>query len=65
MKVAAPKEKDRPFPVAGGIEWANIDEATGRRISGGGMSYPFLEGTAPESTGLKAGQMSIEDFSGL
>jgi penicillin-binding protein 1A len=66
MKVAAPKERDRPFPVSGGLDWASVDEATGRRITGGGgMTYPFLEGTAPESTGLKAGQVSIEDFSGL
>jgi hypothetical protein len=40
-----------------------IDEATGRRVVSGGVSYPFLEGTVPEGSGLKAGQVSIEDIS--
>lgn len=63
MKVAAPKSKDRPFPIRGDVEWILVDEATGRRVSSGGSAYPFLGGTAPESTGLDAGQMSIEDIS--
>ncbi|MEQ1568978.1 MAG: transglycosylase domain-containing protein, partial [Myxococcota bacterium] len=64
MKAAAPRSKDREFPVRGNVQWAMIDEATGRRVTSGGMSYPFLEGTVPEGTGLAAGQVSIEDVSG-
>lgn len=62
MREAAPKEKDRPFPMRGDIEWAQIDEATGRRVSGGGRSYPFIAGTTPESTGYKAGEVSMDDL---
>lgn len=62
MRVAAPKERDRAFPMRGDIEWATIDEKTGRRVSGGGRAFPFLPGTAPESTGLQAGQVSMEDL---
>ncbi len=62
MRVAAPKDKDRPFPMRGDIEWAQIDEATGRRVRSGGRSYPFIRGTAPESTGASAGQLSMEDL---
>ncbi|NCG21637.1 MAG: hypothetical protein GWP91_21695 [Rhodobacterales bacterium] len=62
MRVAAPKGKDRPFPIRGEVEWAHIDEATGRRVSGGGRAYPFIRETAPESTGYQAGQVSMEDL---
>jgi len=62
MKVAAPKDADRPFPMRGEVEWASIDEKTGRRVSGGGIAYPFVKGTAPESSGLQAGQVAIEDL---
>jgi penicillin-binding protein 1A len=62
MRVAAPKDKDRPFTLRGDIEWAQIDEEKGNRVSSGGRSYPFIEGTAPESTGLKAGQVSMDDL---
>jgi hypothetical protein len=62
MREAAPKEKDRAFAVRGEVEWANIEEKTGRRLSSGGTSYPFLTGTAPEQTGISAGQMSISDL---
>ncbi|MEQ1502663.1 MAG: transglycosylase domain-containing protein, partial [Myxococcota bacterium] len=65
MKVAAPREKDRDFPVRGDVQYAMIDEATGRRVTSGGVSYPFLPGTVPEGTGLAAGQVSIEDLSNL
>ena len=44
--------------------YAMIDEATGRRVTEGGVQYPFLEGTVPESSGLKEGQVDIQDFSG-
>jgi penicillin-binding protein 1A len=63
MREAAPKENDRPFPMRGEVEWASIDEKTGRRVSGGGVRYPFVKDTAPESSGLKAGQVAIEDLS--
>jgi penicillin-binding protein 1A len=63
MKVAAPQSRDRAFPMRGALTYAMIDEATGRRVVSGGVSYPFLEGTVPEGSGLKAGQVSIEDIS--
>jgi len=63
MKVAAPQSRDRPFPTRGNLSYAMIDEATGRRVISGGVGYPFLAGTAPEESGLKAGQVSIDfDF---
>ena len=63
MAEAAPKEENSgPFPVAGDIEWAQIEEASGRRVTSGGRSYPFLTGTAPEGSG-EAGQATIEDLS--
>ncbi len=62
MRVAAPKEDDREFRMVGDLDYAGIDEKTGRRVSGGGMRYPFLKGTAPEGSGLEAGQVSIEDL---
>lgn len=62
MKVAAPKSKDREFPMLGEIEWANIDEATGYAVTGGGLSYPFLKGTVPESTGGRAGELTLEQL---
>ena len=65
MRGAAPKEKDRPFKMRGDIEWAQIDEEKGHRVSSGGRAYPFIQGTAPESTGLKAGQVSMDDLDDL
>ena len=62
MKAAAPKDADRPFPMRGEVEWASIDEKTGRRVSGGGIAYPFVKDTVPESSGLRAGQVAIEDL---
>ncbi|MFT6376404.1 MAG: penicillin-binding protein 1A, partial [bacterium] len=62
MKVAVPPERDYAFPVTGDIEWANIEESTGRRVTGGGRRFPFLRGTVPESTGISAGQVSIDDI---
>lgn len=62
MRVAAPKDQDRPFRMAGEIEWAQIDEATGRRVKGGGRAYPFIRGTAPEASGMEAGQVSLQDL---
>jgi penicillin-binding protein 1A len=62
MKVAAPKSQDKPFKTASNIAWAQIDEKTGKRVTSGGVSYPFLEGTVPEGTGHEAGQVPIEDI---
>jgi len=62
MKVAIPKDKDKPFVMEGDIEWAWIEDETGRRVSSGGRRYPFLKGTEPESTGISAGQLTLEDL---
>jgi penicillin-binding protein 1A len=62
MKVAAPRSKDREFPMLGEIEWANIDETTGYAVTGGGMSYPFLKGTVPQNTGGRAGELTLEQL---
>lgn len=61
MAQAAPKGDDRPFPMRGEIEWAQIDESSGRRVTSGGRAYPFIKDTAPESTGVAAGQISTGD----
>lgn len=62
MKNAAPKSRDRAFTMKGNIEYALIDEATGRRVSSGGRTYPFIRGTAPESSGVASGQLTLEDM---
>ncbi len=62
MKVAAPKEKNRDFPMHSSLEWASIEDATGRRVERGGRRYPFLPDTAPQSTGISAGQVTLEDL---
>ena len=62
MRAAAPKERDRPLPMRGDIEWAQIEESTGRRVTSGGLSYPFIKGTAPEGTGIEAGQVSLDEL---
>jgi membrane carboxypeptidase/penicillin-binding protein len=62
MKAAAPRDKDRPLPTRGDLQYAMIDEASGRRVTSGGVNYPFLAGTVPESTGAGAGQLMIEDL---
>ena len=65
MAVAAPKSEDHAFPQAGSVEWANIEESTGRRVASGGRSYPFLEGTAPTTSGGAAGQVTTNDVTDL
>ena len=65
MEQAVPKEDDRPFPMRGDIEWASIEETTGRRVTSGGRRYPFLRDTVPESTGIAAGQVTTQDFTEL
>jgi hypothetical protein len=62
MREAAPKDRDRPLPMRGDIEWALIEESTGRRVTSGGLSYPFVKGTAPEGTGIEAGQVSLDEL---
>ncbi|MEN0063807.1 MAG: transglycosylase domain-containing protein [Myxococcota bacterium] len=61
MKEAAPRKNDRPFNRSSRLSWANIDEATGNRLSSGGVMYPFIEGTAPEATGLDEGDVTMQD----
>ncbi len=61
MKVAAPKSKDRNFRMSSNVSYAQIDESSGKRVTEGGVQYPFLPGTVPESTGLREGQVGIED----
>jgi penicillin-binding protein 1A len=53
---------DTPFPVWAPVEWAQIDESTGRRVSSGGMAYPFLPGTTPEASSYTVGQATLEDL---
>ena len=65
MREAAPKEKDRRFPIYGDIEWFNIDEAKGTRVTSGGRKYPFIRGTEPESTGVGAGETDSSDHTEL
>ncbi len=62
MREAAPKSADRPFEMAGDVSWALIDEESGRRVTAGGRSYPFLPGTVPEETGIAAGQATLDDL---
>ncbi|MBT3217799.1 MAG: hypothetical protein HN348_01800, partial [Proteobacteria bacterium] len=62
MREAALPEKDKAFRMHREVEWAQIDEATGRRVSSGGRRYPFLDGTLPESSGIAAGQVSLQDL---
>ncbi|MEZ4236085.1 MAG: penicillin-binding transpeptidase domain-containing protein [Myxococcota bacterium] len=62
MKVAAPKSKDRPLPERGDLQYAMIDEKTGRRVTSGGVNYPFLPGTVPEATGAGIDQLMLEDL---
>jgi penicillin-binding protein 1A len=47
MRIATPKDTDRPFPVWGEVEWATINEWSGKKTAGWGQRYPFLPGTVP------------------
>jgi len=62
MKAAVADQSDRPFPVRGRIQWADIDEETGNVVTSGGVRYPFLAGTVPESSGVEAGQATLEEL---
>ena len=61
MSVAVPKEANRPFPEIPGAQWAQIDEATGRRASGG-RGMPFLPGTVPDNVAAAVGQVTADDL---
>lgn len=61
MEDAVPKAKDRPFPAAPGLQWAPIDEKTGRVMTGG-RDMPFLAGTVPAGQAMEAGQKTSEDL---
>jgi penicillin-binding protein 1A len=65
MKVAAPKSKDHDLPQSANVQWAQIEETTGERVTSGGVSYPFLEGTVPEGTGHAAGQATMGDLGAM
>jgi penicillin-binding protein 1A len=65
MRVAAPPERDRPFKMYGDLEWAIIDETRGTRVTSGGLAYPFIRDTAPSSSGVAAGELTVEDFTEL
>ncbi len=60
-KAAQPKADDKPFALAGSLQWVSIDEKTGRPTEGG-RSMPFLEGTAPTGAMTVAGQKTTEDL---
>lgn len=59
--VAQPKADDKPFALAGSLQWVSIDEKTGRPMEGG-RSMPFLAGTAPTGAMTVAGQKTTEDL---
>jgi penicillin-binding protein 1A len=60
-KEAQPKADDKPFALAGSLQWVSIDEKTGRPMEGG-RSMPFLAGTAPTGAMTVAGQKTTEDL---
>jgi hypothetical protein len=61
MKEAIRDRKDRAFPLSSSLQWASIDEVTGKHVATGGRSYPFLPGTLPEATAYTPGQARLED----
>jgi len=61
MTVAAPKDKDRPFPAIPGVRMVAIDESTGN-VANGGRVMPMLPGTAPTNVVGDIGQSSAEDI---
>ncbi|MDG1482943.1 MAG: transglycosylase domain-containing protein [Myxococcota bacterium] len=61
MKVAAPKEQDRPFPAIPGVVTVSIDESTGK-VANGGRSMPMLRGTVPQNVVGDIGQTTAEDL---
>ena len=65
MKTAVKGYEDRPFRMRGDIEWAEIDEEKGTRVTTGGRRYPFIRGTEPESSGVAAGQLTSDDLTEL
>jgi penicillin-binding protein 1A len=47
MRVAGGSDEKWPEPPPGLVEFAQISEETGSRVSEGGVRYPFLPGTVP------------------
>jgi penicillin-binding protein 1A len=62
MRAATKDYDDRSLPMRGEIVWAEIEESSGQRVSGGGIRYPFKKGTLPEATGVSVGQVSLEEL---
>lgn len=58
---AVPRSADRPLPTPGGLQWIEVDEATGRPMKGG-RAMPFLAGTGPSGQAVEAGQKTSEDL---
>ena len=42
-----------------------IDEDKGTRVTSGGRNYPFVPGTVPDSTGVAAGEYTVDDLTEL
>ncbi|NOY27031.1 MAG: hypothetical protein GXP62_14265, partial [Oligoflexia bacterium] len=61
MRVAAPKDADKPFPPLPGVQMVEIDESTGR-VAHGGRAMPMLPGTAPTNVVGEVGQKTAEDL---
>ncbi len=61
MAVAAPKDKDHPFPPLRGVSNVAIDESTGK-VANGGRVMPMLPGTAPRNVVGDVGQTTAEDL---
>ena len=64
MAAAVPKddpEKNRSFPMHGGVSWVKIDETTGMKVLDG-VSMPMLPGTEPTNVAGVVGQKTTEDL---
>ncbi len=62
MRVAAPKDKDQPFPkLPAGVHSVPIDETTGRQTIGG-RQMPMLPGTEPTNVIGEIGQIGADDI---
>jgi penicillin-binding protein 1A len=62
MRVASPKEQDREFPNPPDLEWALIDDWSGRRRSDWGRQYPFLPGTVPAIVEVQPEEVTLEEL---
>jgi penicillin-binding protein 1A len=61
MRMAWPKDIDRPFTEPKSLQWVQIDESNGRAATGG-RNMPFLRGTVPEGPTIELGQKSTMDL---